>query len=154
VPDTQPTPDVPEPTWTIEVHDDTGDLDPDLLARVETAARAAFQAEKAGEFILSVTFLDDTAIAQLNEEYLDHEGPTDVISFPLSQPGVTPVGDVYIGVDQARRQAEEHGVPFDEEILRLTIHGALHVLGWTHDEGEASEMYVRQEEILKGIRGE
>ena len=147
--DTRPTPDVTSGRWTVDVHDDTRSLGPELLARVEAAGRATLQAENAGDHVLSITFLDDPGIARLNEQYLAHEGPTDVISFPLSQPGFPPVGDVYIGVDQARRQAQENDVPLEQELLRLTIHGTLHLLGWTHDEGEHSEMYARQEEILR-----
>jgi probable rRNA maturation factor len=90
-------------------------------------------------------------MARLNREYLGHEGPTDVISFPLEDPGDRVVGDIYIGVDQAARQAEDLGVTAREETVRLALHGLLHVLGWDHPEDggrEESEMFRRQEELV------
>jgi probable rRNA maturation factor len=97
--------------------------------------------------------VSDETVAGLNEEYLSHEGPTDVISFPLGDERRI-VGDVYIGLEQAARQAEEFGVSRSEEILRLTIHGMLHILGWDHPEDGSrtdSPMYRRQEELLIGF---
>ena len=121
---------------------------------VERAVRATLRAEghEAGE--VSVAFLDDAAITSLNREYLDHDRPTDVISFALHGEGEPPLGDVYVGVDQALRQAGELGVDPREELLRLAVHGTLHVLGWDHPEGEdrlESDMFRRQEEILRTL---
>jgi probable rRNA maturation factor len=77
-----------------------------------------------------------------------------VITFPLEEPGRPLVGDIYIGVDQARYQAAEHGVDMVEEIMRLAIHGTLHLLGWDHPEAgdrSGSPMYVRQEALLREV---
>ena len=103
---------------------------------------------------VSVTFLDDEEIRNLNREYLGKDWPTDVISFALHEEDAPPFGDVYIGVEQAERQAEEIGVPLGEELVRLCIHGTLHVLGHDHPEGPErfeSPMYERQESLLKRI---
>ena len=121
---------------------------------VERAVRATLRAEghDAGE--VSVAFLGDAEITSLNREYLDHDRPTDVISFALHGEGEPPLGDVYVGVEQALRQAEELGVDPREELLRLAVHGTLHVLGWDHPEGEErleSGMFRRQEEILRTL---
>ncbi|HSJ09556.1 MAG TPA: rRNA maturation RNase YbeY [Longimicrobiales bacterium] len=105
---------------------------------------------------ISITLLDDFEIAALNEQFLQHGGPTDVISFALFAEGEPPVGDIYVGVTQARRQAESAGVPFEEELARLAVHGVLHVLGHTHPDGAArleSEMWQVQEAILRSILG-
>jgi probable rRNA maturation factor len=121
---------------------------------VERAVRATLRAEGHDDAELSVAFLDDAAITSLNREYLDHDRPTDVISFALHGEGEPPLGDVYVGVDQALRQAGELGVDPREELLRLAVHGTLHVLGWDHPEGEErldSEMFRRQEEILRTL---
>lgn len=121
---------------------------------VERAVRAALRAEGHDDAELSVAFLDDAAITALNREYLDHDRPTDVISFALHGEGEPPLGDVYVGVDQALRQAAELGVDPREELLRLAVHGTLHVLGWDHPEGEErleSGMFRRQEEILRTL---
>lgn len=106
----------------------------------------------AGE--LSVTFLDDEAVRELHRRYLDRDRPTDVLSFALHDDGEPLVGDVYVGVEQARRQADEGGVPLDEELLRLAIHGTLHVLGHDHPEGPErteSEMFRRQEALVRRV---
>jgi probable rRNA maturation factor len=104
---------------------------------------------------ISLTLLGDAEIQALNQRYLGHDGPTDVLSFPLYEPGEPPVGDIYIGYAQALRQAEALGVPESEELARLAVHGTLHVLGYDHPEGEdreSSEMWRLQEEILARLR--
>lgn len=121
---------------------------------VERAVRATLRAEGHGVGEVSVAFLPDAEITELNREYLDHDRPTDVISFALHGEGEPPLGDVYVGVEQALRQAAELGVDPREELLRLAVHGTLHVLGYDHPEGEDrtdSEMFRRQEEILRAV---
>lgn len=101
--------------------------------------------------MLSLTLLDDDSIAELNRRYLDRAGPTDVLAFALHGDGEPPFGDVYVGVDQALRQADELGVPHAHELARLAIHGTLHVLGHDHPDGperEASAMWALQERLL------
>jgi probable rRNA maturation factor len=100
---------------------------------------------------ISITFLDDAEMARLNREHLSHDGPTDVISFPLSTPDNPIVGDVYVGLDRAIAQAAGLGIDPREEVLRLAVHGTLHVLGHEHPEDgtrEDSEMYRIQEDLL------
>jgi probable rRNA maturation factor len=120
-------------------------------ALLEAGVRAVMAREEVGEGEVSLTFLGDPSMRSLNLEYLREDRPTDVIAFALHEPGDPPLGDVYVGFEQARRQAEELGIDLDEELLRLAIHGTLHVLGFEHpEEGDRSgcEMYRRQEEIL------
>ncbi|MBV9775123.1 MAG: rRNA maturation RNase YbeY [Gemmatimonadetes bacterium] len=122
--------------------------------QVEAAVRRAVRAEGHEAAEISVALVGDAQIAELNQDYLDHEGPTDVISFALHDEGEAPLGDVYVGVPQALRQAAELGVDPREEVLRLAVHGTLHVLGYEHPEGEErmeSEMFRRQEEILRSV---
>lgn len=123
-------------------------------ARIEAAVRHVLRAEgvEAGE--VSVALVDDGEITRLNREWLDHDWTTDVISFNLAGEGEPPIGDVYLGVEQAARQAAEYGADPAEELLRLAVHGTLHVLGWDHPEGEGrveSEMFARQEELLRAF---
>jgi probable rRNA maturation factor len=102
---------------------------------------------------LSLTLLADEEIRELNRRYLGHDRPTDVIAFTLGGPEDL-VGDVYVGVEQARRQAEELGISPSEELLRLAVHGTLHVLGHDHPEGEeryASPMFEQQERIVRDV---
>jgi probable rRNA maturation factor len=123
-------------------------------ARVEAAVRHVLREEGVDAAEISVALVSDVEIASLNEDYLQHEGPTDVISFALHEAGESPLGDIYVGVEQATRQAAEFGATPSEEVLRLAIHGTLHVLGWEHPEGVGrteSEMFARQEELLRGL---
>jgi len=99
---------------------------------------------------LSVTLVSDEAITGLNRQYLGRDRTTDVIAFSLGE-DEAPLGDVYVCMDQARRQAADEGVSLQEELVRLLIHGALHVLGHDHPEGPdrmQSPMFVLQERIV------
>jgi probable rRNA maturation factor len=127
---------------------------PALRRLLTRAARAALRHENVAEAQLSVTLLDDDAIAALNREYLSHDGPTDVISFPLFEENEPIVGDVYIGAQQAARQAAANALSVDEELVRLTVHGVLHVLGYDHPDGEErlhSDMWQLQEKIVEDV---
>lgn len=124
--------------------------------RVEAAVRHVLREEGVESAEISIALVSDAEITSLNEDYLQHEGPTDVISFALHEPGESPLGDVYVGVEQAIRQAAEFGATPADEVLRLAIHGTLHVLGWEHPEGAGrteSEMFARQEALLRGVVG-
>lgn len=105
---------------------------------------------------VSLTLLSDEDIRDLNRQYLGHDRVTDVISFGLDAlDGLT--GDIYIGYEQAARQAEDEGVTLAEELVRLAVHGTLHVLGWDHPEGPErgeSEMYRIQEALVRALMQE
>ncbi len=103
---------------------------------------------------LSITLVDDEGIQALNREYLGRDRPTDVIAFALHKEGEPLVGDVYLGHQQALRQARETGISAEEELLRLAVHGTLHVLGYDHPPGDdrwSSPMFRRQEEVVARI---
>ncbi len=100
---------------------------------------------------LSVTFLGRDAMRRLNARYLGHDRPTDVIAFALPGPAGALAGDVYLCPWVAARSARTHRVPLRRELLRLVIHGTLHVLGWEHPDGgdrSGSPMWRRQERYL------
>jgi len=125
-------------------------------ARVREAAIAALTAERVRDAMLSITFVGRAAISALNRRYLGHRGPTDVISFGLGRPGNrgAVIGDIYICPEIARDNAKRQGVPIGEEILRLVVHGTLHVLGHDHPTGASrttSPMWRRQERILASV---
>lgn len=124
---------------------------------VRRAARAVLEAEGAAELELSITLLDDDAIRTLNRDWLGRDKPTDVIAFALGEGDAAPMGDVYIGVERAVEQAREAGVAVREELVRLVVHGTLHVLGYDHDEGAGrtqGEMWRRQEALVQRIVGD
>ena len=93
--------------------------------------------------------------AAMNRQYLGHRGPTDVITFALGAGGaVAAVGDIYICLDVVRAHARRFGVPLRVELLRVVVHGVLHVLGHTHpedDQRERSPMWRRQERLLARV---
>jgi probable rRNA maturation factor len=130
-------------------------IEPPLAPEVlERAVAIVLRREAVPRAEIAVVLVDDEEIARLNFDYLGHDGPTDVISFPLQLDGDPPLGDIYVCVDQARRQADELGVPLAEELLRLTVHGTLHVLGHDHPDGPEridSPMFERQEALVREI---
>ncbi len=130
----------------------TGVRVPLARARVAEIAEGVLKAERVRDFQLSIAFVDERTMAALNWRHLRHRGPTDIISFELpATPGQPRSGDVYISPDVARRNAAAHGTGVREEIARLVVHGALHVLGWEHPEDEGrdrSPMWQRQERLL------
>ena len=126
----------------------------ELLVR---GALAALEAEGVGEAELSLTLLPDGPMRELNRRWLDHDWVADVLAFGLDGPGPALVGDIYVGVSQAGRQARENGVATEEELLRLVVHGTLHLLGHDHPEGAAgragSELFRRQEALVRSVLG-
>ncbi len=81
---------------------------------------------------ITVTFLGPRPMRDLNAQHLGHARPTDVISFTLPQPDASVVGDVYICRYVVARHARAHGCSVREELLRVIVHGVLHVLGHDH----------------------
>ena len=124
--------------------------------RVRAAVHRTLRAEKVQDAMISIAFVTNRRIAALNWTHLRHRGPTDVISFafaPLGRGGAL-VGDVYIASAVARRNAVAHGQRIRDELLRLVVHGTLHVIGRTHPEDESryvSPMWRRQERVLREL---
>jgi len=98
---------------------------------------------------VSILLLDDSGMASLNEQYRARSGPTDVLSFPMytaeelqqMQPEV--LGDVVISTETANRQAASAGCSLWEEMVRLLIHGVLHLLGFDHERGASDGRAMR-----------
>ena len=96
---------------------------------------------------VTLAFVSDRAMRELNRRWRGKRGTTDVLSFPSGQEefekgeGAT-LGDVVISVEQAARQAAEHGLDFDGEVAQLILHGLLHLCGYDHetDSGEMNAL--------------
>lgn len=108
---------------------------------------------------LSILIVDDSRIAELNRQYLNRMGPTNVIAFPMREgefsqisPGL--LGDVVISIDTAEKEAELGGVSTEARFVELLVHGILHLLGYDHetDEAEALLMEEKSQEILRIIQ--
>jgi len=127
-----------------------------LRAILRRAARATLAAHGVADAELSFALIDDDAMARLHERHLHRAGPTDVLAFALHGPGEPVVGDIYIACGQAARQAAEHRASPLEELVRLAVHGTLHVLGHDHPTGPArvrSPMWRTQERIVREVLG-
>jgi probable rRNA maturation factor len=99
---------------------------------------------------VTIAFVSDRAMRELNRLWRHQQGTTDVLSFPAEQNEFEKVegsrlGDVVISVEQATRQAKENGLTFDEEIAQLILHGLLHLCGYDHstDNGEMDRLELR-----------
>ncbi len=95
---------------------------------------------------VAIIITDDLEIQKINSEFRGKDKPTDVISFayrdepfPINEGIAEELGDLYISIDTARRQADEYGVTLADELKRLTIHGILHLLGYDHEKSEEDE---------------
>ncbi len=126
------------------------------MRRVREAVLATLAAEQVRDALVSVTFVGPRTIARLNREFLSRDGATDVISFGLTRQGdrLPVIGDIYICPAAAARNARSLGIRLDDELARLVVHGALHILGYDHPEGPGrttSPMWRRQERILESL---
>lgn len=105
----------------------------------------ASEEKKEGE--ISYVFCDDEYLLQMNIQYLDHDTLTDIISFDYTV-GREISGDIFISVERVKENAEEFGVPFDEELKRVMAHGILHYCGYK-DKNEEDEALMRKKEEEK-----
>ncbi|RUM56862.1 MAG: rRNA maturation RNase YbeY [Persephonella sp.] len=109
---------------------------------------------------VSITLTDDESIRELNKNWRGKDKATDVLSFPINEKPLgykyKVLGDVVISIPYAKRQAEEIGFSYKEEVLRLLIHGILHLLGYDHEksEEEAKIMFSIQDKIFEDLRKE
>ena len=143
------------------------------LVRWTRLARLVLEAERVDpEVHVALVFVDEDAIAQLNERFLGQPGPTDVLAFPIdddlpesgrapdrggrgpgsaTEPTEPPVllGDVYVCPAVAKRQADERSIALDAELALLVVHGLLHLLDYDHSEpDETAAMQARERELL------
>jgi probable rRNA maturation factor len=120
-------------------------------ATVRRVVQGVLRAERR-QADVSITFLGAITMRRLNDEFLGHDQPTDVIRFGLAGPDGRLAGDVYLCRAVAARNARRHGVPLRQELVRLVVHGTLHVLGYDHPDGDhrtRSPMWQRQERYVK-----
>ncbi|MGG5255009.1 rRNA maturation RNase YbeY [Neobacillus sp. SM06] len=111
---------------------------------------------------VSITFVSNERIREINRDYRDKDAPTDVISFAMEELGEGEVeligvdiprvlGDIIISTAKAKEQAEEYGHSFMRELGFLAVHGFLHLLGYDHMTAEDEKrMFTLQKEILDG----
>jgi probable rRNA maturation factor len=99
--------------------------------RMREIARAVLEGEGHADADISLAFVDNATIHQLNKRYLHHDEPTDVLSFPLSESAAKRLaGELVIGAEVAKAQAESRGHAVDVELALYVIHGLLHLCGY------------------------
>ena len=115
-----------------------------------------------GSAEVSVSFLNNAQIRELNRDHRGKDIETDVLSFPMGENGVYDVnretgasilGDIVISVEKAVSQAELYGHTLQREVGFLTVHSMLHLLGYDHEEGglPATLMHEKEEEVLEEL---
>lgn len=123
-------------------------------ASVVLAALTVLTAERR-EAQLSISFLGRDAMRSLNRRWTDRDSVTDVLAFSLPLPDGSLAGDIYICPWVAAREARSRGLPVRQELIRLVVHGVLHVLGYDHPEDEErvkSPMWKRQERLVRRVK--
>ncbi|MEW6526330.1 MAG: rRNA maturation RNase YbeY [Spirochaetota bacterium] len=131
----------------------------DFPAFCKKIIAAVVKSQEVDNVVVTLIITNDEAIAHINKTYRKKKGPTDVISFAYREapmPHVTTkehLGDIFISLETAQRQAIEYGVPLKEELKRLLIHGVLHLLGYDHEKSsyKKRKMQKKEKEIMQTI---
>jgi len=146
---------------SIEVLDESGQgVDVRTLSRLARFVLDRMRVHPLAE--LCIKAVDEATIAQLNEQWMEKDGPTDVLAFPMDElrPGLVNeepeqgvLGDLVVCPQVAARQAVEAGHPTEAEVELLTVHGILHLLGYDHAEPEEhAAMFGLQGRLLEEWR--
>ncbi|GAA1370866.1 MULTISPECIES: rRNA maturation RNase YbeY [Peribacillus] len=146
----------------IDLMDETNEVTEEAQQLVESILQFAARKENIEKDTeLSVTFVDNDRIREINKEYRHKDSATDVISFALEEMGEDEVeivgaemprmlGDIIISIERTKEQAKEYGHSFDRELGFLALHGFLHLLGFDHmNEEDEKVMFTKQKEILE-----
>ncbi len=127
------------------------------IESIKEVLKVALSIEKLDHIEMNVILVDDEKIHSLNKKYRKIDRPTDVISFALEDDQTSTIdvydyrvlGDIYISIETARRQAKEYGHSFLREITFLTVHGFYHLLGYDHQNPkEEEEMIQKQKAVM------
>ncbi|UTR14378.1 rRNA maturation RNase YbeY [Salipaludibacillus sp. LMS25] len=145
--------------YTIDLLDETEQLTDVEKSLVVDVLNTALTEEKMKEEAeVSVTFVTDERIHELNRDYRDKDQPTDVLSFALNEgddnisggPASHLLGDIIISVPRAKVQSDEYGHDIKRELCFLAVHGFLHLIGYDHEtDHDEKEMFTKQEDILQ-----
>ena len=146
----------------IDILDETGQVTVEQQELVSKLLEfAAIQEEVKEGSEVSITFVDNERIHEINKEYRQKDAPTDVISFAMEEMGEGEIeikgsdepvvlGDIIISIDRTKEQANEYGHSYERELGFLAVHGFLHLLGYDHmNEDDEKVMFSRQRELLE-----
>lgn len=117
---------------------------------LKAAARAVLEGEGVSEAKVTLAFVDSPHIHRLNKQFLNHDEPTDVLTFPYTAAGAKKLeGEVVIGAEVAKEYAADRGHDVGLELLLYVVHGCLHLCGYTDtDDASAAEMRAKEREYL------
>jgi len=144
----------------IDFLDETATVKEDYLSLIIKVLEIGAQQECIEEAEISVTFVDNKRMQEINYMYRQINRPTNVLSFPMEESILdetrfikckthSMLGDIIISIPKAKEQAKEYGHSFEREISFLTVHGFLHLIGYDHQtEKEETIMFKKQEEVL------
>jgi probable rRNA maturation factor len=118
--------------------------------RLKSLVKMLLRDESAEKKTVNIVYCNDRFMGDLNSRFLNKKRTTDVLAFKLSDNDNRDfLGEVYVNLQQARRQARENNVNYNEEVERLTVHGVLHLLGYSDGDGEnRRKMWSLQESYL------
>ncbi len=119
----------------------TIDSKTELKAFIETL----FKKEKTPLATINYIFCSDNYLLAINQQFLNHDSYTDIITFGLHDKGTPVVAEVYISTDRVKENAASHGVTYRNEMLRVLFHGALHLCGYK-DKSKADILTMRAKE--------
>jgi probable rRNA maturation factor len=122
-------------------------------ARLRETVRAVLEGEDVADYEISLAFVDNATIHRLNQRYLQHDEPTDVLSFPLSEPNAARLaGELVVGVEVAVEQAAARGHEVQAELALYVIHGLLHLCGYDdHEDADRAAMRQRERHYLQQL---
>lgn len=140
----------------IDNRQDKFDLDNSIEDLLEDVIRESLLVEGIGlDYEISVSFVDNEEIRQLNRDYRNIDKETDVLSFPMEEDFMIPMpllGDIIISVEKAAEQAEDFGHSLEREITYLTAHSMFHLMGYDHmEEDEKRIMRDKEKQVMKRI---
>lgn len=121
--------------------------------KLKDAARAVFEGEGVRACKVTLAFVDDAHIHRLNKQFLNHDEPTDVLTFPYSDAKSKALeGEVVIGHEVAKEYAADRGHDAALELLLYVIHGCLHLCGYTDADARGErEMRAKEREYLRRL---
>ncbi len=127
------------------------------IKAIEYAVSTVLKAENAnGDYEVSVSFVTNEEIRELNRDYRNVDSETDVLSFPMDEDvfnGVIILGDIVLSTQRIIEQANEFGHSLEREMIYLTVHSMLHLIGYDHIiDSEKEEMRLREKEIMKQLQ--
>ena len=121
--------------------------------RMREVVRAVLDGEGVAEAEISLAFVDNPTVHALNKRYLNHDEPTDVLSFSLSEANAARLaGELVVGAEVAKEQAAQRGHDVQAELALYVIHGLLHLCGYDdHDREDAAAMRRRERHYLRAL---